>query len=1837
MGKYRHGRKRMLASGAKLADVPLCEIWFFIRNAIWWLGGALLRLWEFNPFSLIARRQRHLYEFDNKGNNPIQPPWAERIGDFFRSEERRKRRLLQWVQSMVPQLGVEDFTTCWHDGLALCSLLEELCPGLCPRPHLLNPHHRVNNCRLGIKLAQRYLGVATTLIRAEEMAIADSEVEVNIMHLLQLLKWRHQKGGAPALQASLSPRNRLSSSMQSVPVQLAARGTGLKAGIVGRRAKFNILTDSAPFLDLHIEIQGPNNEVNSERITSLNQGPDRRQTRARSPPGYPVTSEEEGKSKLIEDDVGNVFLRQKSVEEDVQQNVIPFDYQCVGEGRFLVTYIPRSAGTYFISIKSYEVDIEGSPFEVKVSDWMTSWNVIPKPRVMSFDMLPSIEEAPSRDIKASSSSSSSPHSKDLKKQRPSANPQHHRMAQVSRQLTIMKKRVLKRIITRNGEEILLTPSPTLSRQSSADVSDMSEDERSVKNDSKKEKRVGPGEEEEKRRRLSLSEGESQRNQLAEEEKKEEGVGRNSARARVEQEDFSNNSCNITLSVTSFEDEQEQEQEEEEEEEKKNLGSSSNKKTDHPSPSPSSCSPSSPSQALHPHHLPTSPDSPSSSPSSSAIPSTMAPGMYPSTLKRPAKVSEYPGIHINVKSQLLGGPTTTTTTTHDDDNSPGLYPLTKDNNGTEGGGVGGRADNSHRYSQHLRVASPRCLSPSTSDDASGGDHSDLTSDFDLSPAGLSFSKVHHRQEDFHGGTPTHHPLPQEDLDNHLKTSANRRRFEESLSQRDGDADDSADACSQLVSALTEFDPNPPKRTVGRSYSDGAKLAGSARSGHFNIRLKRVEVQGGGGGGGGGGGECWWRKTCVAPDHDTPGTPSPPPPPAVPRTPLRSQNLQPHLHLHHHHHLQENRSPSGSGSRSNTPYSEDLADHGVQTPSPFTTSTSSSSGSFSSGPEEKQSSRGGGEEEQLQESRERGRRTHLHEARKKWKTFDGSTIVEEEVGSGRRNTWRFSLQGKRSHSFTVPDRHHHHHPGTDRWSSGRAYNLSTELENMSIIDKLNEDDDEILEVVIESDEPQDEEEEEEEEFDDVIPFSLEIPHSSPEEQAVPLIHQHKLQHGPETGFPSAESFDTSPSVKQTVRRNLSRQGNVTGSTKSSSETSTDTDRSNSNKLSTEVKAVPVEMEESEGRRFRTIQKQKRRVKGAKSVSRIVSYNEIKADTGWKPLVIRLHRRKKYLKVTDTTIPTTGTPPPPPPPPAANQSAGGVPPALSRESSVSCNTDLLSASPAKGSRLSSSKSSSFSETSLIFGSDVPEIPENLNITNNTEYSRQFEGMNGNFRSDEEDARLKRCDEGGVSGEESLAENVAHPGMMRDEGGCKEFPPFSTTHHHHHSKDASQGKNTTTTTTNSSSSSSSDARNTANTKRSAASATTDSRPPPYARARSDPHFNRRPHFPDNLHYNNNNNNHNNRHPSSSSSPSPSPSSAAARPPRPRDLHVLDWMQRAAEQHEQHELPERQSTVDTLDSGIENESPNYSSFVSGHRRIHRRPYPWSIDLEPSLIRANAAAAAAAAAAAFDLDSDPFSGHRRLARRSYPWGMDLDPSLVQDNGGSHPAGEGSNPDSLKLTLGVIEAAVHHTVRRLLSSSSVASSGSLRNLPNFSFRDLEESKEAGERDISRSYSDSELCSYDKEEEAMVRRRRRKRRRRRQGVGGGGGGEGGTLRRASSTTVKEDFVRSVPVLGDLGEETFSGHVRRMPSPDIAETKSDGRYSPYSVTDIPCFELPSDPPAHPHHHHSSSTTTSSSSTRLPHNHHSPSKAVPTFPHHGPRPHATHPLNLPPPLLILRELGAA
>ena len=76
---------------------------------------------------------------------------------FLFLDETTRVRLLEWCQLQIPTCTVSNLSTCWQDGIALCALMESTCPGVCPRYDLLKPQHKVNNCRLGLKLANKHL------------------------------------------------------------------------------------------------------------------------------------------------------------------------------------------------------------------------------------------------------------------------------------------------------------------------------------------------------------------------------------------------------------------------------------------------------------------------------------------------------------------------------------------------------------------------------------------------------------------------------------------------------------------------------------------------------------------------------------------------------------------------------------------------------------------------------------------------------------------------------------------------------------------------------------------------------------------------------------------------------------------------------------------------------------------------------------------------------------------------------------------------------------------------------------------------------------------------------------------------------------------------------------------------------------------------------------------------------------------------------------------------------------------------------------------------------------------------------------------------------------------------------------------------------------------------------------------------------------------------------------------------------------------------------------------------------------------------------------------------
>lgn len=84
-----------------------------------------------------------------------------------------EKRLLTWMQDLVPTRNIEDLDCDLADGVALCGLMQALVPGTCPRHDLLPPDQPAGNIRLASRLASTFLGVTQVRPRTAADPVTD--------------------------------------------------------------------------------------------------------------------------------------------------------------------------------------------------------------------------------------------------------------------------------------------------------------------------------------------------------------------------------------------------------------------------------------------------------------------------------------------------------------------------------------------------------------------------------------------------------------------------------------------------------------------------------------------------------------------------------------------------------------------------------------------------------------------------------------------------------------------------------------------------------------------------------------------------------------------------------------------------------------------------------------------------------------------------------------------------------------------------------------------------------------------------------------------------------------------------------------------------------------------------------------------------------------------------------------------------------------------------------------------------------------------------------------------------------------------------------------------------------------------------------------------------------------------------------------------------------------------------------------------------------------------------------------------------------------------------------
>ena len=74
-----------------------------------------------------------------------------------------KKAMLLRVSASISGYNIENLTTDWNDGRALCALVDSIQPGLCPNHRELDATKGLENCRLGMRLAEEHLDIPQIL------------------------------------------------------------------------------------------------------------------------------------------------------------------------------------------------------------------------------------------------------------------------------------------------------------------------------------------------------------------------------------------------------------------------------------------------------------------------------------------------------------------------------------------------------------------------------------------------------------------------------------------------------------------------------------------------------------------------------------------------------------------------------------------------------------------------------------------------------------------------------------------------------------------------------------------------------------------------------------------------------------------------------------------------------------------------------------------------------------------------------------------------------------------------------------------------------------------------------------------------------------------------------------------------------------------------------------------------------------------------------------------------------------------------------------------------------------------------------------------------------------------------------------------------------------------------------------------------------------------------------------------------------------------------------------------------------------------------------------------
>ena len=249
---------------------------------------------------------------------------------------------LEWVRRKTRgEKNPKNLTSDWSNGITLCTLIDAIEPGSCPRCDLLHPDEAVENVNKSLRALKNVLKMDPFI---ETDKVVRGESAPPLSYLLSRLKIISAKRNLR--RALKKPLIRVTdekgrSKSVNVTSECFAKGMGLQLAVVGRRARFNIFFQNASRLNLVVEIMGPNDSKGSQTIL-------------------------EELTALWRYSTANQSEQSATIGDDEMKNKIAIMCEIISSQKVSISYVPVQTGKHRLSVLWDDMHITGSPFTVQV-------------------------------------------------------------------------------------------------------------------------------------------------------------------------------------------------------------------------------------------------------------------------------------------------------------------------------------------------------------------------------------------------------------------------------------------------------------------------------------------------------------------------------------------------------------------------------------------------------------------------------------------------------------------------------------------------------------------------------------------------------------------------------------------------------------------------------------------------------------------------------------------------------------------------------------------------------------------------------------------------------------------------------------------------------------------------------------------------------------------------------------------------------------------------------------------------------------------------------------------------------------------------------------------------------------------------------------------------------------------------------------------------------------------------------------------------------------------------------------------------------------------------------